>query len=126
MHRSACPDGAQKAWLCRIAANKAKDHLKSAWARRTQLTDFAAEGTACTAPACMESLAAQAELRIASRAAQEKIRALPEPYQTVSVLYFLQGCPVDDIARALGRMPKTVHTQLYRAKLRLRAQLAAC
>lgn len=25
-------DGAQKAWLCRIAANKAKDHLKSAWA----------------------------------------------------------------------------------------------
>ena len=93
VHRSACPDGAQKAWLCRIAANKAKDHLKSAWARRTQLTDFA---------------------------------ALPEPYQTVSVLYFLQGCPVDDIARALGRMPKTVHTQLYRAKLRLRAQLAAC
>lgn len=53
VHRSACPDGAQKAWLCRIAANKAKDHLKSAWARRTQLTDFAAEGTACTAPACM-------------------------------------------------------------------------
>lgn len=52
VHRSACPDGAQKAWLCRIAANKAKDHLKSAWARRTQLTDFAAEGTACTAPAC--------------------------------------------------------------------------
>ena len=126
VHRSACPDGAQKAWLCRIAANKAKDHLKSAWARRTQLTDFAAEGTACTAPACTESLAAQAELRIASRAAQEKISALPEPYQTVSVLYFLQGCPVDDIARALGRMPKTVHTQLYRAKLRLRAQLAAC
>ena len=126
VHRGDCPAGAQKAWLCRIAANKAKDHLKSAWARRTQLTDFAAEGTACTAPACMESLAAQAELRIASRAAQEKIRALPEPYQTVSVLYFLQGCPVDDIARALGRMPKTVHTQLYRAKLRLRAQLAAC
>lgn len=58
VHRSACPDGAQKAWLCRIAANKAKDHLKSAWARRTQLTDFAAEGTACTAPACTESLAA--------------------------------------------------------------------
>ena len=123
VHRSACPDGAQKAWLCRIAANKAKDHLKSAWARRTQLTDFAAESAA---PAGTESLAAQAELRLASRAAQEQICALPEPYHTVSVLYFLQGCPVDDIARALGRMPKTVHTQLYRAKLRLRAQLAAC
>ena len=29
VHRGACPAGAQKAWLCRIAANKAKDHLKS-------------------------------------------------------------------------------------------------
>lgn len=123
VHRGDCPAGAQKAWLCCIAANKAKDHLKSAWARRTQLTDFAAESAA---PAGAESLAAQAELRLASRAAQEQICALPEPYHTVSVLYFLQGCPVEDIARTLGRMPKTVHTQLYRAKLKLRAQLAAC
>ena len=65
VHRSACPDGAQKAWLCRIAANKAKRPFEKRLGRRTQLTDFAAEGTACTAPACTESLAAQAELRIA-------------------------------------------------------------
>lgn len=103
VHRSACPDGAQKAWLCRIAANKAKDHLKSAWARRTQLTDFAAEGTACTAPACMESLAAQAELRhCLARRAGEDTRFARARTQTVSVLYFLQGCPVDDIARCAG------------------------
>ena len=30
VHRGDCPAGAQKAWLCRIAANKAKDHLKRA------------------------------------------------------------------------------------------------
>ena len=36
--------------LCRIAANKERPFEKRP-ARRTQLTDFAAEGTACTAPA---------------------------------------------------------------------------
>ena len=29
-----CPPGAQPQWLARIAANKAKDYLKSAWHRR--------------------------------------------------------------------------------------------
>ena len=29
-----CPPEHYKPWICRIAANKAKDHLKSAYARR--------------------------------------------------------------------------------------------
>ena len=29
-----CPPGFEKQWLARIAANKAKDHLRSAWARK--------------------------------------------------------------------------------------------
>ena len=32
---------------------------------------------------------------------------------------------MEAIARQLGRMPKTVHTQLYRAKKMLRRELAA-
>lgn len=48
--------------------------------------------------------------------ARECIEGLAEPYRTVSVLYFMQEWPVEAIARQLGRMPKTVHTQLYRAK----------
>ena len=34
LHADRCPEGAEKAWLCRIAANKAKDCLKSAYRRR--------------------------------------------------------------------------------------------
>ena len=29
-----CPSGFEKQWLARIAANKAKDYLRSAWVRR--------------------------------------------------------------------------------------------
>ena len=29
-----CPAGCEKQWLARIAANKAKDHLRSGWARK--------------------------------------------------------------------------------------------
>ena len=34
MHRDDCPPGSYSLWLARIAANKAKDHLKSAYHRR--------------------------------------------------------------------------------------------
>ena len=54
---------------------------------------------------------------------QERIRALPEPYHKVSILYFLEEKPVEDIATLLNRPKKTVQTQLYRAKQILREQL---
>ena len=37
IHRSSMPPGYERQWLGRIAANKAKDHLQSAWSRRTVL-----------------------------------------------------------------------------------------
>lgn len=37
LHRDAIPPGYERQWLGRIAANKAKDHLQSAWSRRTVL-----------------------------------------------------------------------------------------
>ena len=33
-HMDSCPPEHYKPWLARIATNKARDHLKSAWARR--------------------------------------------------------------------------------------------
>ena len=35
-----CPEGHEAQWLARIAANKAKDHLRSAWNRRVSLSEF--------------------------------------------------------------------------------------
>lgn len=71
------------------------------------------------------SLEAECETRADAGLARECIEGLAEPYRTVSVLYFMQEWPVEAIARQLGRMPKTVHTQLYRAKKMLRRELAA-
>ena len=31
-----CPSGIEKQWLARIAANKAKDYIRSAWVRRVR------------------------------------------------------------------------------------------
>ena len=37
LHRERCPAGYERQWLGRIAANKAKDHLQSAWNRHALL-----------------------------------------------------------------------------------------
>ena len=109
-----------------IAVNKAKDHLKSAYNRRMAVTE--APGDTAPALAAAQnapSLEAECETRADAGLARECIEGLAEPYRTVSVLYFMQEWPVEAIARQLGRMPKTVHTQLYRAKKMLRRELAA-
>ena len=109
LHMESCPPGAEKPWLCRIAVTEAPGDTAPALA------------AAQNAP----SLEAECETRADAGLARECIEGLAEPYRTVSVLYFMQEWPVEAIARQLGRMPKTVHTQLYRAKKMLRRELAA-
>ena len=46
-------------------------------------------------------LAEEGETRI-----QERIRALPEPYHKVSILYFFEEKPVEEIAKLLNRPKK--------------------
>lgn len=126
LHREKCPAGAEKPWLCRIAVNKAKDHLKSAYNRRMAVTEAPGDTAAALAAAqSAPTLEAECEARADACLARQSIEGLAEPYRTVSVLYFMQEWPVEAIAERLGRMPKTVHTQLYRAKKMLRQELAA-
>ncbi len=126
LHADDCPEEARRPWLCRIAMNKAKDHLKSAYSRRVSAAETpddtaAARAEAHTVPT-PESIC---ELRDEAGRAKETIEALAEPYRAVCMLYFERELPVEAIAARLGRMPKTVHTQLYRAKKQLRLALAA-
>ena len=37
IHRESIPEGYERQWLSRVAANKAKDHLQSAWTRHSVL-----------------------------------------------------------------------------------------
>ena len=123
-HMDSCPPEHYKPWLARIATNKARDHLKSAWARRVSapgdegFPQSPPPGTA--APPGPEDLAVTEDEAAAIR---QMVRSLREPYLQVSVMYFLEERSVEEISRALRRPPKTVHTQLVRAKKMLQQQI---
>ena len=123
-HMDSCPPEHYKPWLARIAANKARDHLKSAWARRVSAPGDdgmpQAPPPGAAAPPGPEDLTVTEDEAAAIR---QMVRSLKEPYLEVSVMYFLEERSVEEISRALRRPPKTVHTQLFRAKKMLREQI---
>ena len=78
LHRDGIPQGYERQWLGRIAANKAKDHLQSAWTRHSVLP-----GDEAIPP----DLAPAAEELALRRSGEAEIRAavedLKEPYRMV-------------------------------------------
>lgn len=118
LHRDTMPAGYERQWLGRIAANKAKDHLQSAWNRRTVLP-----GDKEMPP----GLAPPAEEVVLRRSGAADIRraidGLKEPYRPVCRLCLLEEKSPEEAALALGRPVKTIHTQLARGKRLLREQL---
>lgn len=104
-----------KAWLAKIATNKAKDYLKSAYMRKVQLNDE--YDTNLVSPQSPPD-----EIYIENEKEQiikDKINSLKEPYLKVSVMYFIEEKNVDEISRFLERPKKTVQTQILRAKVLL-------
>ncbi len=128
LHRERCVPGCEKPWLARIAVNKAKDLLRSGWNRRVQLSVADPENTAedpmlqVTGPP--EEQPEEQSLR-AERVGtvRREVCALPPPYHDVAVLVFLQEKTPDEAARITNRPPKTVYTQLARAKKLLAERL---
>lgn len=118
-HLESCPTEHVKPWLVRIATNKAKDYLKSAYARRVAV---------CEDEAFLKLPASQVteDTVISLEAAREvrgRIEALREPYLKVSRLFFLEERSVEEISGLLGRPKKTVQTQLSRARAMLQGEL---
>ena len=117
-HLERCP-------LARIAANKAKDHLKSAYQRRVNLPgdegmpELPAPGAPPGPPGPEDEVLSS--LGYSDLAAL--VHELREPYLKVSELFFLQERTVEEIALALRRPAKTVRTQLYRARHILQEQI---
>ena len=118
LHRETMPEGYERQWLARIASNKAKDHLQSAYNRHTVLPGDEGMPNALAPPA--ETLAME---RSGAADIARRIHALKEPYRPVCELCLLQERSPEEAALALGRPVKTIHTQLSRAKQLLRAQL---
>ena len=97
-----CPSGFEKQWLARIAANKSKDYLRSAWVRRVNIPGDDVLGE--------EELTAM-------------ILDLREPYRTPCRLVLLEQHTMAEAAQLCGRPPKTVEAQIYRAKKMLAQQI---
>lgn len=109
-----------RAWLARIATNKAKDYLKSAYNRRVSLSEDISELDIIRTEESPERLYLSGE---SADYIRQTILDLKEPYHKVSVLFFLEEKTVEEISELLSRPKKTVQTQLYRARSMLQNQL---
>lgn len=118
LHRDSIPPGYERQWLGRIAANKARDFLQSAWNRRAVLPGDEGMPPGLSPPA--EEVALQ---KSGAAAIAAEIEALREPYRPVCRLCLLEEKSPEEAALALGRPVKTIHTQLSRGKRLLRERL---
>lgn len=118
LHRESIPPGYERQWLGRVAANKAKDYLQSAWNRRTVLPGDEGLPPGLSPPA--EEIALS---RASAREVGALIAAMAEPYRSVCRLCLLEERTPAEAAAALNRPVKTVHTQLSRGKRLLREAL---
>ena len=119
LHRDSIPEGYERQWLARVAANKAKDHLQSAWTRRTVLPGDEEGLLRGLAPPAEEAALRRATLAQIQRAVAE----MKEPYRQVCRLCLLEERSAEEAALALGRPVKTVYTQLSRGRRLLREEL---
>ena len=120
LHWESCRPDTAKAWLVRIATNKAKDYLKSAYVRRVEADAGQAAGLLSDPSLLPEE---DTVIRESVEEISRYIYSLKEPYAKVSILYFLEEKSVEEIAQSLHRPKKTVQTQLYRAKHILQERL---
>ena len=116
-----CPPGFEKQWLVRIASNKAKDYLRSAWVRRVNTQGdeiLALEG----APPEFDP-----EQKVLDEMSSEELTRmvleLREPYKTPCRLMLLEQHTAAEAAKLCGRPQKTVEAQVYRAKKMLAEQI---
>ncbi len=123
-HIESCELKTIKPWLARIATNKAKDYLKSAYNKKVYLEQNQIDENPqqdihidINSP---ELLTIQSE---GANKIRDEIYLLKEPYLQVSIMFFLQEKPINEISIALKRPEKTVYTQLYRAKNILKQKL---
>lgn len=116
-----CPPGYEKQWLARIAANKAKDHLRSAWVRRVNTPGDEVLALESAPPGTQPEQQVLEEL--SEQELVERILSLREPYRTPCRLVLLEQHTLAEAARLCGRPPKTVEAQVYRAKKMLAQQI---
>ena len=106
----------EKAWLCRIAANKCLDYLQSA-GRRSIPTENVGEDEVSTYEQTPENTLLEKEVR---ETLLDRCRSLKPPYDEIAKAYYYDELDAAEIAVQRGMKLKTVQTQIYRARSMLR------
>ena len=100
-------------WLGTVAANKAKNVLRSLSPTLPLSEDVAAP----------DDPASQTERRDAARTLWEAVDGLDEPDRTLFLRYYYEGDKLRDVAAALGMNLSTAKTRLFRGRKVLAARL---
>ncbi|MBN9554452.1 MAG: sigma-70 family RNA polymerase sigma factor [Alphaproteobacteria bacterium] len=112
-----------RAWLARIAINKARDWRRRRAVRRLISAVFPTEHAANIAddlPAIDTLAADREELRLVNAA----IAILPANLRETLILRAVEGMTQAETAEVLGISAKAVETRLYRARQRLAVEIA--
>lgn len=110
----------EKAWICRIASNKAIDYLKAARRREIPtLQEEIGEGAIATGADPLQ--------KVINREVMEEMKgrctALKQPYCDVALEHFINGKTAKEIAIQSDVPLNTVQTRLYRAREMLRTNM---
>lgn len=108
-----------KPWLVKIATNKCKDYLKSSYVKTTS----AVEDEFLVTIEDKQSVQAEAESADGVTRIKEAIERLPSPYDEVAKLYYIEEKTFEELAVIFDKPIKTVQTQVYRARDKLRLEL---
>lgn len=101
-------DEQEKAWIIRTTVNACKDHLKSAFFRRTAPLE---EAFVMSAP------------EIPDTDLMDALKTLPPVYRICLYLFYYEEYSAAEIAKMLNKKESAIHQHLSRGRRKLRAYL---
>lgn len=109
----------EKAWLSKIAVRKCLDYLKAAGRRTVPTDETYFQAIADTRSSPEDSYL----LEDSDNQVRQLCLSLKSPYREVAFAHFCEELSVGEIALKTDKNPKTVQTQLYRARAMLKKML---
>lgn len=106
----------EKAWICRIAVNKCLDYQKHSGRRNVPTEDsyFTAQIGEKASP---EEILLEKEVMENLKCACKRLKP---PYDEIALEHYYCQVSVEEMAKKRGKNPKTIQTQIYRARGMLR------
>lgn len=119
-HFDEVQEGNEKAWICRIASNKAIDYCRAAARRAVPTLEEEIQGEAVIDRNDPLHTLLNKEI---FEELENCCNALPPPYDRVARAHFLEGKTAREIAKETGALKNTIQTQIYRAREMLKKSL---